>query len=106
MTATAPRQTFGLRQPNAPFLDGLPDLSSPEETFTVPVEMVVACANANGTMFLHRAWRMGATLRRRAVVWRQGDRLLARVDFLIPVGPENWSEQVVQLANSQWERFL
>lgn len=96
------RKVFGRRVPMTPLIDALPT-PAPAETFTVPVEMVLYQANATSLMFLHRARRMGATFRARASVWRVGERLLARVDFLIPVGPENWCEQVCQLSTHLWE---
>lgn len=101
-SAGGDRKVFGRRVPMTPLIDALP-IPAPAETFTVPVEMVLYQANATSLMFLHRARRMGATFRPRASVWRVGERLLARVDFLIPVGAENWCEQVCQLSTHLWE---
>lgn len=102
MTAAAPRSTFGLRRPAGPLIEA-PAPAEPEERFVIPVEMALYQANATGQMFLRRAREMGATYRKRAVVWRVGERLLARIDFLTPVGPEKWCEQVVQLSPLLWE---
>lgn len=98
--ATAP---FGRRaRPPAPPPGPTAPLN-PGDSFAVPVEMVLHQTNATGLMFLRRAKEKGATFARRAVVWRVGDRLLGRVDFLVPVGPEKWCEQVVQLTTHLWE---
>ena len=101
--AVLKRDTFGLRRQITPAVAFASQPSAPAETFAVPVEMVLYQANATSLMFLRRARQMGATFRPRASAWRVGERLVARVDFLIPVGPENWCEQVVQLSTHLWE---
>lgn len=95
------REVFGLRRPMTPMIDR--SEKGPEETWTVPVEMALFQADATSLMLVMRARRMGATFRPRAAVWRQGEFLLARIDFLIPVGPEGWCEQVVKLSTRLWE---
>lgn len=103
MTATPlDRTEFGLRRPMTPMVDAAPP-GSPGEVFAVPVELVLYQANATSQMFLRRARTMGATFRSRASVWRVGERMVGRVDFLVPVGAENWCEQVVQLSTPLWE---
>lgn len=70
---------------------------SSSTSWPVPVELVLHAANATSLMFLHRAREQGATFAPQALVWAIGARLVARIDFLVPVGPEKWCEQLVQL---------
>lgn len=79
--------------------------SGPPEVFTVPVEMALYQANATGQMFLRRWREMGATFARSARVWRVGDRLVAEVSFVAPVGPENQTGCVVQMGVALWENL-
>ena len=98
MTEAAP-PPFGrrVRDPIVP--------SASDETFWVPVEMVLYQASTTSLMILRRAKEQGATFAKRAMVWRVGDKMLARVDFLVPVGSEDQSEQLVQLSTPLWENL-
>lgn len=92
---------FGRRQapPPEPVATGFPEIHS------VPVEMVLYQANGCSQVTLRRWRAAGASFRRTARVWRVGNRLVAEVAFVEPMGPEKQVAVVIQLTTHLWENL-
>ncbi len=56
--------------------------------WTAPIELVQFAASATSLALLYRAQAKGARVHPTCLVFRRCGRLVAQVDFLVPIGPE------------------